>query len=229
MKSGAKNKSKNKKLSNNNNNNESEDEKITENNSNKNSKNKSNKNNNKNNKNSPEKSTNFIDKKPLNPFFYFCQIQTKKYKNKNQDTPTFKELVEKWKNLSIEKMEKYNKKFKLLNENNKKESLKNNKKSNSSIDLKNIIKNHSISFDYSSNFNVEKKIRKSFSKITKNKFNYKLLKELQNDDDIKEIELNDDSILFKTKIKTIKKKNYIFNHKKYENDSISNNKNNKKK
>ena len=224
MKSRAKNKSKNKKLLNNNNNNESQNEKIIENNSNKNSKNKNN-----NNKNSPEKSTNFIDKKPLNPFFYFCQIQTKKCKNKNQDTPTFKELVEKWKNLSFEKMEKYNKKFKLLNENNKKESIKNNKKSNSSIDLKNIIKNHSISFDYSSNFNVEKKIRKSFSKITKNKFNYKLLKELQNDDDIKEIELKDDSILFKTKIKTIKKKNYIFNHKKYENDSNSSIKNNKKK
>ena len=222
MKSRAKNKSKNKKSLNNNNNNESQNEKIIENNSNKNSKNK-------NNKNSPEKSTNFIDKKPLNPFFYFCQIQTKKCKNKNQDTPTFKELVEKWKNLSFEKMEKYNKKFKLLNENNKKESIKNNKKSNSSIDLKNIIKNHSISFDYSSNFNVEKKIRKSFSKITKNKFNYKLLKELQNDDDIKEIELKDDSILFKTKIKTIKKKNYIFNHKKYENDSNSSIKNNKKK
>ena len=224
MKSRAKNKSKNKKLLNNNNNNESQNEKIIENNSNKNSKNKNN-----NNKNSPEKSTNFIDKKPLNPFFYFCQIQTKKCKNKNQDTPTFKELVEKWKNLSFEKMEKYNKKFKLLNENNKKESLKNNKKSNSSIDLKNIIKNHSISFDYSSNFNVEKKIRKSFSKITKNKFNYKLLKELQNDDDIKDIELKDDSIVFKTKIKTIKKKNYIFNHKKYENDSNSSIKNNKKK
>jgi len=227
MKTRAKNKSKNKKISYNNYNyKNSQNENNIQNFSNKSNKNKNNSKN-KNIKNSPEKNTNFIEKKPLNPFFYFCQIQTKKSKNKNLNTPTFEELVEKWKNLSFEKMEKYNKKFKLLKENNN-NNKKNIKKSNSSIDLKNIIQNHLITFDYSFSLDIDKKIRKSFSKVTKNKFHNKLLNELQNNEDIKEIELKENSILFKTKIKS-KKKNYIFNHKKYENNSKSNNKFNKKK
>ena len=178
---------------------------------------------------SPEKNVDFTEKKPLNPFFYFCQIQTKKCKNKNLDIPTFKELVEKWKNLSSENMEKYKNKFLSLNKqklNN--DSKKTHKKSNSSTDIKNIIENHSISFDYSFNFKIDEKIRKSFSILTKNKHNKSLLKELKNNKDIKDIKINDDSICFKTKIKSTNKK-YIFNHKKFDKSSDLKYKENKKK
>ena len=111
----------------------------------------------------------FINTKPLNPYYLFCQEKINENKDKKLNL-NFQNLSLIWLNLPQEKIKEYFEKFKLL-ESGKKENKKIKSKKRKSNDNEYVLEEKFSGILYSSSLEFKKKISKSISKL---KINSKL-------------------------------------------------------